>query len=98
MTKGREEWSGMERRHLRLLIRHSSFVIRHCSCLFLAPPIHGPILSLVKILFIGDIVGEPGRRAVKTLVPLLRIQHRLDVVVANGENAAVGSGITTKIA
>jgi metallophosphoesterase (TIGR00282 family) len=52
----------------------------------------------VKILFIGDIVGEPGRRAVKTLVPLLRLEHRLDAVVANGENAAGGSGITAKVA
>jgi metallophosphoesterase (TIGR00282 family) len=53
---------------------------------------------LVKILFIGDIVGGPGRRAVATLVPLLRLQHHLDVVVANGENAAGGSGITPKTA
>jgi 2',3'-cyclic-nucleotide 2'-phosphodiesterase len=52
----------------------------------------------VKILFIGDIVGEPGRKAVKTLVPLLRLEHKLDAVVANGENAAGGSGITPKIA
>ena len=43
-------------------------------------------------------MGEPGRRAVKTLVPLLRLEHRLDAVVANGENAAGGSGITPKIA
>lgn len=48
----------------------------------------------MKILFIGDIVGEPGRRAVKVLVPKLRAQHGLDVVVANGENSAGGSGIT----
>ncbi|MBI5773128.1 MAG: YmdB family metallophosphoesterase, partial [Verrucomicrobia bacterium] len=48
----------------------------------------------MKILFIGDIVGEPGRRAVKTLVPKLRARHGLDVVVANGENSAGGSGIT----
>jgi metallophosphoesterase (TIGR00282 family) len=52
----------------------------------------------VKILFIGDIVGEPGRRAVKTLAPLLRLQHRIDVIIANGENAAGGSGITPKTA
>ncbi|MEY2410024.1 MAG: 2,3-cyclic-nucleotide 2-phosphodiesterase [Verrucomicrobiota bacterium] len=52
----------------------------------------------MKFLFIGDIVGEPGRRAVKILVPLLRLEHRLDAVVANGENAAGGSGITPKIA
>lgn len=48
----------------------------------------------VKLLFIGDIVGEPGRRAVKTLLPVLRERHGIDVVVANGENSAGGSGIT----
>ena len=48
----------------------------------------------MKLLFIGDIVGEPGRRAVKQLVPRLREQHALDVVIANGENSAGGSGIT----
>jgi hypothetical protein len=52
----------------------------------------------VKLLFIGDIVGEPGRRAVKTLLPKLREQHQLDFVVANGENSAGGSGITPKTA
>ena len=48
----------------------------------------------MKILFIGDIVGEPGRRAVAQLVPLLRQRHGMDVVIANGENSAGGSGIT----
>jgi len=52
----------------------------------------------VKLLFIGDIVGEPGRRAVKTLLPKLREVHNLDFVIANGENAAGGSGITPKVA
>jgi metallophosphoesterase (TIGR00282 family) len=52
----------------------------------------------VKLLFIGDIVGQPGRRAVKELVPELRQRHALDFVIANGENAAGGSGITPKIA
>jgi 2',3'-cyclic-nucleotide 2'-phosphodiesterase len=52
----------------------------------------------VKLLFIGDIVGQPGRRAVRELVPRLRQQHALDVVVANGENAAGGSGITLRTA
>jgi calcineurin-like phosphoesterase len=52
----------------------------------------------VKILFIGDIVGSPGRRAVRELVPRLRQQHGVDLVVANGENAAGGSGITPKTA
>ena len=42
--------------------------------------------------------GEPGRRAVKELLPRLRRQHELDVVIANGENSAGGSGITPKTA
>lgn len=52
----------------------------------------------MKILFIGDIVGRPGRRAVEHLVPLLRDRHQLDVVVANGENSAGGAGISPKTA
>ena len=52
----------------------------------------------MKILFIGDIVGEPGRRAVKELLPKLRRQHEPDLVVANGENSAGGSGITPNTA
>ncbi len=52
----------------------------------------------MKLLFIGDIVGEPGRRAVKQLVPRLRERHGLHAVLANGENSAGGSGITPKTA
>jgi metallophosphoesterase (TIGR00282 family) len=52
----------------------------------------------VKLLFIADIVGQPGRRAVKELLPKLRREHGFDLVVANGENAAGGSGITVKTA
>jgi metallophosphoesterase (TIGR00282 family) len=52
----------------------------------------------VKLLFIGDIVGEPGRRAVRVLLPRLRERHGLDFVVANGENSAGGNGITTPLA
>lgn len=48
----------------------------------------------MRLLFIADIVGQPGRRAVMELVPRLRREHRLDLVVANGENSAGGSGIT----
>ena len=55
-------------------------------------------VSRVKILFIGDIVGEPGRRAVRQLVPILRERHSLDVVIANGENSAGGNGITPMMA
>jgi len=52
----------------------------------------------VNLLFIGDIVGEPGRRAVKLLLPALREKYQLDFVVANGENSAGGSGITPRTA
>ena len=52
----------------------------------------------MKLLFIADIVGEPGRRAVKQLVPVIRRRHGLDMVIANGENSAGGSGITPKTA
>ena len=52
----------------------------------------------MKLLFIGDIVGHPGRNAVKILLPKLRAQHGLDVIIANGENSAGGNGITPDIA
>jgi hypothetical protein len=52
----------------------------------------------VRILFIGDIVGQPGRRAVRELVPRLRKRHNIDLVIANGENSAGGSGITINTA
>ncbi len=52
----------------------------------------------MRLLFIGDIVGQPGRRAVAALVPRLRREHHLDLVIANGENAAGGSGITARTA
>ncbi|MSU36141.1 MAG: TIGR00282 family metallophosphoesterase [Pedosphaera sp.] len=52
----------------------------------------------MKLLFIGDIVGEPGRRAVRVLLPRLRAEHQLEFVVANGENSAGGRGITAPIA
>lgn len=51
----------------------------------------------MKVLFIGDIVGSPGRDALK-LLPELKKEHNLDFVIANGENAAGGSGITLKVA
>lgn len=52
----------------------------------------------MKVLFIGDIVGEPGRRAVSRVVPKLVAQHRIDVVIGNGENVAGGFGITPDLA
>lgn len=52
----------------------------------------------LKILFIGDIVGSPGRAAVKALVSKLRQRHGLNAVIANAENSAGGSGITPRTA
>ena len=52
----------------------------------------------MKILFIGDIVGSPGREAVRNLLPELKKEFALDFVIANAENAAGGSGITPKVA
>jgi metallophosphoesterase (TIGR00282 family) len=49
----------------------------------------------VKILFIGDVVGKPGREAVVALVPKLRHTRGLDLVIANGENSAHGAGLTS---
>lgn len=51
----------------------------------------------LRILFLGDIVGQPGVALVKKAVPLLRVRERLDVVVANAENAAGGSGLTPSL-
>lgn len=48
----------------------------------------------MKVLMIGDIMGEPGRRAVARLLPRLVARHEVDVVVGNGENVAGGFGIT----
>jgi 2',3'-cyclic-nucleotide 2'-phosphodiesterase len=52
----------------------------------------------VRILFVGDVVGGLGRRTLLTLLPDLRERHRVDIVVVNGENAAGGLGINSKIA
>jgi 2',3'-cyclic-nucleotide 2'-phosphodiesterase len=52
----------------------------------------------VKLLFVGDVVGGIGRRTMAALLPGLREEHEPDFVVANGENAAGGVGITEKTA
>jgi metallophosphoesterase (TIGR00282 family) len=50
----------------------------------------------VKILFVGDIVARPGRNAVAALLPLLVEERRIDLTIANCENAAGGIGVTLK--
>lgn len=52
----------------------------------------------MKILFIGDIVGEPGRRAVEKLIPKIKKREDIEFVIANGENVAGGSGVTPALA
>lgn len=52
----------------------------------------------MKLLFIGDIVGRPGREIVAALVPKLRAEREIDFVIANGENAAAGAGINGSLA
>ena len=52
---------------------------------------------MLTILFLGDVVGEPGRSAVIARLPELKARHALDFIVVNGENAAAGRGITGKI-
>jgi 2',3'-cyclic-nucleotide 2'-phosphodiesterase len=52
----------------------------------------------VRILFIADLVGKPGRAGLERTMPLLRERHSPDLVIANGENSAGGIGVTEKTA
>ena len=52
----------------------------------------------MRVLFIGDVVGKPGRTGLARAMPGLRERHRPDVVIVNGENSAGGLGITPKTA
>jgi len=54
-------------------------------------------MAVIRILFLGDIVGEPGRKAVINRLPSLKREQEIDFVIANGENSAAGRGITPKI-
>lgn len=55
-------------------------------------------MSSIRILFLGDIVGEPGRKAVIGQLPLIKQEEEIDFIIVNGENSAGGKGITPKIA
>jgi len=50
----------------------------------------------MKILFFGDIVGQPGRQAIKKILPQWQKKYQPDLIIANGENMAHGSGVTEK--
>jgi metallophosphoesterase (TIGR00282 family) len=52
----------------------------------------------LTVLCVGDVFGEPGRKAVHTLLPRLRKEHEADLAVVNVENAAAGFGVTPLIA
>jgi len=52
----------------------------------------------VTVLCVGDVFGEPGRRAIQLLLPKIRKQHEVDLAVVNVENAASGAGVTPPIA
>lgn len=52
----------------------------------------------MRILFVGDIHGKPGRRILRAVLPRLRREHEASFVIANGENAAGGSGISADVA
>jgi metallophosphoesterase (TIGR00282 family) len=51
----------------------------------------------MRIMFVGDVVGRPGRQICSQLIPKLRTQYGVDLVLANGENAAGGFGITPRV-
>ena len=50
----------------------------------------------MKILYLGDIMGRPGRRTVQALLPQLKIEHGIDFVIAQGENLSAGKGLQLK--
>jgi metallophosphoesterase (TIGR00282 family) len=52
----------------------------------------------LTVICVGDVFGEPGRRAVHALLPKLRKQHDADLAIVNVENAAAGFGVTPQIA
>ena len=52
----------------------------------------------MRLLFIGDVVGRPGRQVLEAVLPALREQHSPDWLVVNGENSAGGLGVTAKTA
>ncbi len=52
----------------------------------------------MRILMIGDVIGKPGRDAVRVIVPDLRKELNIDLVIANGENTAGGFGLTVETA
>src|ERR1700689_1350482 len=55
-------------------------------------------VSFMKFIFLGDVVGEPGRDTVRAAISILRERYKPDFFVVNGENSAGGNGITPRLA
>ncbi len=62
-----------------------------------APHLLTKRIILMRLLFIGDVVGKPGRKALRELLPGLKNEFNVDIVLANVENAAGGAGVTKKV-
>lgn len=60
-------------------------------------PLNVSDVQSLRILFLGDVFGEPGRRAVAELLPVLKERFQADFIIINGENAAGGRGLTPKL-
>src|SRR5262249_32628499 len=60
-------------------------------------PLRKQAILLIRVLLIGDIVGKPGRSILKAKLPSYINDQQIDFVIANGENAAQGSGITDNL-
>ena len=54
--------------------------------------------ALLRVLMVGDVIGSPGRRSLERLLPRIRSELRIDLVIANGENSAGGKGISIRTA
>ena len=54
--------------------------------------------ALLRVLMVGDVIGSPGRRSLERLLPRIRTDLRIDLVIANGENSAGGKGISVRTA
>lgn len=59
---------------------------------------HSTVPALVRVLMVGDVIGSPGRRSLERLLPRIRSELRIDLVIANGENSAGGKGISIRTA
>src|SRR5688572_14531963 len=106
--RGRPRWARTQGEFMLVAWTHprtpaTEGLMRHRACAVVGSAIPSDFrytraMSGQRVLFIGDIVGEPGRAAVTATLPGLIEQHAPDFVIANGENVAGGLGITPRTA